>query len=77
MPWVGLQCVIVVFPDHTYLLFSILGPLLALIFINDLSIFIRDSIQTVDFYADYTTLYDTGLDIDMLENNLQHSLNLL
>ena len=21
MPWVGLQCVIVVFPDHTYLLF--------------------------------------------------------
>ena len=22
VPWVGLQCVIVVFPDHTYLLFS-------------------------------------------------------
>ena len=21
VPWVGLQCVIVVFPDHTYLLF--------------------------------------------------------
>ena len=21
MPWVGLQCVIVVFPDHTHLLF--------------------------------------------------------
>ena len=23
MPWVGLQCVIVVFPDHTHLLFAI------------------------------------------------------
>ena len=23
MPWVGLQCVIVVFPDHTHLLFKI------------------------------------------------------
>ena len=22
VPWVGLQCVIVVFPDHTYLLFG-------------------------------------------------------
>ena len=33
--------------------------------------------QTVDLYADYTALYDIGLDKDMLENNLQHSLNLL
>ena len=23
VPWVGLQCVIVVFPDHTYLVFGI------------------------------------------------------
>ena len=23
MPWVGLQCVIVLFPDHTYLLFDL------------------------------------------------------
>ena len=23
VPWVGLQCVIVIFPDHTHLLFSI------------------------------------------------------
>ena len=22
VPWVGLQCVIVVFPDHTYLIFN-------------------------------------------------------
>ena len=25
VPWVGLQCVIMVFPDHTHLLFIILG----------------------------------------------------
>ena len=38
---------------------------------------LRDSIRTVDLYADDTTLYDIGLDVDMLENNIQHSLNLL
>ena len=26
VPWVGLQCVIVVFPDHTHLLFLTIGP---------------------------------------------------
>ena len=31
----------------------------------------------MDLYADDTTLYDIGLDKDMLENNLQHSLNLI
>ena len=32
----------------------------------------------MDLYADDTTnLYDIGLDKDMLENNLQHALNLL
>ena len=25
MPWVGLQCVIVVFPDHTFLLFYLVA----------------------------------------------------
>ena len=27
VPWVGLQCVIVVFPDHTYLLFYVTSRL--------------------------------------------------
>ena len=31
----------------------------------------------MDLYADDTTLYDIGLGKDILENNLQHSLNLL
>ena len=56
---------------------SILGLLLFLIFINDLLLFIGDSIQSVDLYADDTTLYGIGLDKDMLKNNLQHSLNSL
>ena len=38
----------------------ILGPLLFLIFINDLPLFIGDSIRSVDLYADDTTLYDIG-----------------
>ena len=54
---------------------SILGPLLFLIFINDLPLFIGDSIRSVDLYADNTTLYDIGLDKYTVENNLQHSLN--
>ena len=49
---------------------SILGTLLFLIFINDLPLFIEDSIRSVDLYADDTTLYDIGLDKDALENNL-------
>ena len=56
---------------------SILGPMLFLIFINDLPLFIGDSIRSLDFFADDTTLYDIGLDKDTLETNLQHSLNLL
>ena len=48
-----------------------------MIFINDLPLFIEDPIRSVDLYVDDTTLYDIGLDKDTLENNVQHSLNLL
>ena len=40
---------------------SIIVPLLCLIVINDLRLFIGDSIRSVDLYADDTTLYDIGL----------------
>ena len=36
----------------------ILGPLLFLLFINDLSMYTQDQVTNVDMYADYTTLYD-------------------
>ena len=63
--------------SYSFTFFSILGPLLVLISINDFSLIIEDSIRTVDLYADYTTLYNIGLDIDMLGKYMQHSLNLL
>ena len=56
---------------------SNLGPLIFLIFINDIPLNFGNSIQSVDLYADDMTLYDIGLDQNMLENDLQHPLNLL
>ena len=37
---------------------SILGPLLFLLFINDLPMYTQDQVTNVDMYADDTTLYD-------------------
>ena len=56
---------------------SILGPLLFLIFKNDLPLDLKDSMRSVDLYADDTTLYDIAPDKNTLEKNLQHALNLL
>ena len=55
---------------------SILGPLLFLIFINDLP-FVLQNYVVVDLFADDTTFYDFQFDITQLETNLQHALNLL
>ena len=58
---------------------SILGPLLFLVFINDLPLFVRSS-YVVDLYADDAddiTFYDFQNDINLLKTNLQSSLESL
>ena len=54
---------------------SILGPLLFLLFINDLPLSLHDTIFAVDLNADDTTLYDQQSEMSILERNLQISLN--
>ena len=56
---------------------SILGPLLFLLFINDLPLSLKDIHLFVDLYADDTTLYSTNLEKDVLEANLQNALDLV
>ena len=51
---------------------SILGPLLFLLFTNDLLLY-TDKVAT-DLYADNTTLYTTAKSIQEIKNNLQQSL---
>ena len=54
---------------------SILGPLLFLLFINDLPLSLKHLPISVDLYADDTTLYGTASDKSSLEANLQNSLD--
>ena len=56
---------------------SILGPLLVLLFINDLSLTLKEFVSVVDLYADGTTIYDIQTDKTLLRKNLQSALNLL
>ena len=56
---------------------SILGPLLFLLFINDLPLSLNDSPISVDLYADDTTLYSSASDKTSLETNLQSVLDLV
>ena len=52
---------------------SILGPLLFLLFINDLPLYTSNVFT--DLYADDTTLYDVQDSMEQIENKLQSSLN--
>ena len=52
---------------------SILGPLLFLLFINDLPLYTNNVFT--DLYADDTTLYDVQDSMEQIENNLQSALN--
>ena len=56
---------------------SILGPLLFVIFINDLLLTLKNVICSVDLYADDSTLYDIQLNKAQIENNRQNALDLL
>lgn len=54
---------------------SILGPLLFLLFINDLPLY-TENVST-DMYADDTTLFDIQFSLETIEQNLQVALNQL
>ena len=54
---------------------SILGPLLFLLFINDLPLYTNNVFT--DLYADDTNLYDIQDSMEQIENNLQTALNSL
>ena len=54
---------------------SILGPLLFLLFINDLPLYLNHI--NSDLYADDTTLYDIQDSLGVIEENLQHALKSL
>ena len=52
---------------------SILGPLLFLLYINDLPLTVADS--AIDLYADDSSLYKTGKQIQDVQINLQHNVD--
>ena len=54
---------------------SILGPLLFLIFINDLPLCLSEHAFSIDLYADDTTIYDIQKDLHILVKNLQRTLD--
>ena len=56
---------------------SILGPLLFLVFINDLPLALSQKIFATDLYVDDTTFYDIQPDLETLRSNLQESLIIL
>ena len=47
----------------------VLGPLLFLIFINDLPLVLSEKVHSIDIYADDTTIYDMQSDLETLQSN--------
>ena len=56
---------------------SILGPLLFLIFINDISLLLCENIFSTNLYADDTTIYDIQKELHTFNSNLQKALESL
>ena len=69
---------VIPFPLHKLsqvvsLMGSILGPLLFLIYINDIDLLLDKS--TIDLYADDSTLYVSGFSLLEIQTNLQNDLD--
>ena len=56
---------------------SILGPLLLLVFINELPISLHNVIKNTAMYADDNTIWDIQMSKDTLKTNLQSCLTIL
>ena len=54
---------------------SILGPLLFVLFINDLPLHVQENGSYIDIYADDTTVYDVNVSKNVVERNLQTALD--
>jgi hypothetical protein len=52
---------------------SILGPLLFLLYINDVTLSSQE--LNIDLYADDSTLYESGLEVCEIQNKLQSNIN--
>ena len=54
---------------------SVLGPLLFLLYINDLALEVNKSL--LDFFADHTTLTVTGTSVEEIAEDLNHDIELI